>query len=106
MVIINDKGNSTMSNVDPTENSVFGALNSMKKAPPASGSGGIFKIPKGGAHGMDAFKAWLGPKQYKQFISTLLQSITNAMKADAAAADLASRKLKAVQEDRDPDEET
>jgi|GEM_PF-5568065 len=70
-------------------------------------AGSVFKLPTGDdASGMDAFKNWLGPKQYKEFINNLCQSITNSMKDDEQKADLARRKLAAVEKGEDPDEVT
>ncbi len=102
-----------MSNIDPSsqpDGGIGSILNAASKNPPSakspSGSGSIFKISKGTDHGMDAFKNWLGPKDYKAFISNLLQSINNSIQADQKATDLANRKLRAVETGEDPDEVT
>ncbi|MCH9620977.1 MAG: hypothetical protein S4CHLAM20_03890 [Chlamydiia bacterium] len=72
---------------------------------PGSGTSGYKPfVPSG--NGMDAFKKWLGPKKYAEFIRTLCQSITTRIQQMKKAQDLAARKLKASAEGKDPDDVT
>ncbi len=56
--------------------------------------------------GLKSFEDWLGPKGYKQFLTTLSQYINNEMKRNQQEADLASRKLEAAEKGDDSDDVT
>ena len=73
-------------------------------AKPQKAISGVHFKPSG--TGLDAFKKWLGPDNFKKFMSALCQSISNQIKQNQKEADLASRKLKAAAEGKDPDDIT
>jgi hypothetical protein len=55
-----------------------------------------------GNDGLKSFENWLGPKGYKEFLTTLSQYISNELKRNQSEADLASRRLAAAEQGEDP----
>ena len=92
-----------MANVDPSsETSYLSNLN--EKFASLGGVGKNYTPYKSSGNGLDAMKKWLGPKGYKAFIQNLCQSISTQLQADQKKAATAAEKLKAVEEDRDPND--
>jgi hypothetical protein len=94
---------SIMPDVNPSnETSYLDHLN--EKFESLGGVGKNYTPYKSSGDGLDAMKKWLGPKGYKAFIQNLCQSISTQIQADQKKAQTAADKLKAVEEDRDPDD--
>jgi len=56
--------------------------------------------------GLDSYEKWLGPKGYKQFLSTLSQYMANEIKKNEQEEDLARRRLAAAEQGEDPSDVT